>query len=413
MVKYLDTVSTNEEPKILNITLHILTISADNMPGAPQVTSNGYVNSQTGGILRFHHGKMTSNYHVRHRQDKERNQKDSFKTGSIKNPLNRYSRQIGQGYGIGKDNPPQKEPEIIDIEDGVNPDEVVGPTVPAGALDAGSSALWGYFKPVNSFTSICNNCKRTMNLSSSESDSNLSTSSSPMVQHLMKCLDPSEYKAFIKKRETRLETERKETEKKKEHEFEINLKKGPLLTSVVKGAPIWCIFKPMTMFKPSGLPQSENATCMIKGCFKVIRIIRQSATAMIVHLADEHSAIHDLYVENHKKPVRELSEILKDNEREQNIKAMEANASKLTKKSDSNKSDDSNKPKEMSLSNNLTNNKVASRKRTMVYEEDERTTREFEKFSNTNSALRGYFTELGILFAKCKSCHTTLKVEVS
>ena len=217
---------------------------------------------------------------------------------------------------------------------------------------------------------------------------------------------------IIKKREMRLDTERKETEKKKEHEFEINLKKGPLLTSVVKGAPIWCIFKPMTMFKPSGLPQSENATCMIKGCFKVIRIIRQSATAMIVHLADEHSFIHDLYVENHKKPVRELSEILKENEREQNRIAIDAKANILTKAND-NKSGDNNKPKEMSLSNNLTNNKVASRKRTMVYEEDERTTREFERFSNTNSALRGFFTELGILFAKCKSCHTTLKVEVS
>ena len=32
------------------------------MPGAPQVTSNGYVSSQPGGVLRFHHGKMTSRH---------------------------------------------------------------------------------------------------------------------------------------------------------------------------------------------------------------------------------------------------------------------------------------------------------------------------------------------------------------
>ena len=67
-----------------------------NMP-APQAVSNGYVSSQTGGILRFSHGKMTSSYHVRHRQDRDRNQKESYLTGSIKNPLNRYSRQIGLG----------------------------------------------------------------------------------------------------------------------------------------------------------------------------------------------------------------------------------------------------------------------------------------------------------------------------
>ena len=376
------------------------------MPGAPQVTSNGYVSSQPGGVLRFHHGKMTSNYHVRHRQDTERNQKESFQTGSIKNPLNRYSRQIGQGYGIGKDSDKKAPAEVFDVEDGVNPDEVVGPSVPAGALDAGSSALWGYFKPINSFTSICNNCKRTMNLSSKESDSNLANSASPMVQHLMKCLDPNEYKAFIKKRENRLETEKKEIAKKKEHEFEINLKKGPLLTSVVKGAPIWCIFKAMTMFKPPGLPQSENATCMIKGCFKVIRIIRQSATAMIVHLADEHHAIHDIYVEHHKKSTRELSEILKEHEKETNIIAMKEKSELLNKAND--------KPfKDMSLSNNTSNNKVAARKRRQEYEEDEKITREQEHFSNPNSTLRGYFTELGILFAKCKHCHNTLKVEVS
>merc|ERR1711923_390794 len=232
-----------------------------------------------------------------------------------------------------------------------------------------------------------------------------------MVQHLMKCLDPNEYKAFIKKRESRLETEKKEVAKKKEHEFEINLKKGPLLTSVVKGAPIWTIFKAMTMFKPCGLPQSENATCMIKGCFKVIRIIRQSATAMIVHLADEHHAIHDLYVENHKKPTRELLEILKDHEKETNILAMKEKSELLNKANEEKKASDSSKFKDMSLSNNTSNNKVANRKRKDVYEEDEKTTREQEHFSNQNSAIRAYFTELGILFAKCKTCHTTLKVE--
>ena len=160
------------------------------------------------------------------------------------------------------------------------------------------------------------------------------------------------------------------------------------------------------MFLPSGLPQSENATCMIKGCFKVIRIIRQSATAMIVHLADEHHAIHDIYVANHKKSTRELSEILKEHEKETNIIAMKEKSDALNKASES-------KFKDMSLSNNTSNNKVSARKRRAEYEEDEKTTREQEHFSNSNSALRGYFIELGVLFAQCKSCHTTLKVEVS
>ena len=51
-------------------------------------------------------------------------------------------------------------------------------------------------------------------------------------------------------------------------------------------------------------------------------------------------------------------------------------------------------------------------KRKSSYEEDEKTTNEYENFNNSNSPLRAYFLPLGMLYAKCKSCHTTLSVEV-
>ena len=365
---------------------------------APQITTNGYVGSQSGGVLRFHHGKMTSNYHVRHRQDRDRNQKESYKTGSIKNPLNRYSRLIGEGVGVDKVGSQSKEAEIIELDEGVNPDEEVGPSLPSGALNEGSSALWGYFMPLNSFTCKCNKCQRTLNISSSE-DTKFASSSSPMVQHLIKCLEPAQYKEFIRKRETRYESEKKELEKEKKNELGEALKKGPLLTSVIKGAPIWCLFKTMTKFTPSGLPEYENATCMAKGCFKVVRIIRQSATAMIVHLADEHAKLHDLYVENHKKPIRELLELIKEHDKEQDQWNKVESANKITKQKET-----SDKP-------NITLS-FHGRKRKESYEEDEKTTREYENFTNSNSTLREYFVPLGMLYAKCKNCHATVSVEV-
>ena len=367
---------------------------------APQIVQNGYISSQTGGVLRFHQGRMTSNYHVRHRQDRERNQKESYKTGSIKDPLNRYSRKIGLGVGIDK----HQTPEIIDVEDGVNPDEEVGPSLPEGGLDGASSALWSYFMPLNSFTCKCNKCQRTLNISSSE-DAKLASSSSPMVQHLMKCLENSEYKDFIRKRETRYETEKKELDKEKKNEVENAMKKGPLLTSVMKGAPIWCLFKQMTSFKPSGLPESENATCMIKGCYKVVRILRQSATAMIVHLADEHAKLHDLYVENHKRSTRELLDTIKEYDKEQDQINKVEKANKIANQQNINTKND--KPNNITLSFN-------GRKRKETYEEDEKTTREHEHFNNSNSTLREYFVPLGMLpLAKCKTCHSTVSVQVS
>ena len=64
----------------------------------------------------------------------------------------------------------------------------------------------------------------------------------------MKCLDPKEYKEFIQKRELRYESERKKVDLEREEQSESAIKKGPLLTSVMKGAPIWNFFKQMNTF---------------------------------------------------------------------------------------------------------------------------------------------------------------------
>ena len=397
---------------------------------APQAVSNGYVSSQTGGILRFSHGKMTSSYHVRHRQDRDRNQKESYLTGSIKNPLNRYSRQIGLGVGVDKNSiGKQTNAEVIDLEDGVNPDLEVGPSVPDSGLDGASTTLWCYFMPLNSFTCKCNKCQRTLNISSSE-ETTLGISSSPMVEHLMKCLEPSEYKDFIKKRETRYENEKKDIEKEKKIEVEANLRKGPLLTSVVKGAPIWSLFKPMTTFLPSGLPASENATCMVKNCFKVIRIVRESATAMIVHLAQEHEILHDIYNQNYKRSVRELRELITEHNDEVEKLLKSEKATKLLdkiSKGDTNtmrhniskvdNKDVRDNGDYLSFNNYWRSDSLIPgnkrNKKGSSYEEDDKTTKEYERFSNSESTLRDFFVPLGTLYAKCKNCHTTIGVEVS
>ena len=362
---------------------------------APQQVSNGYVQSNNGGVLRFHHGKMTSSYHVRQRQDKYRNQKESYQTGTISNPLNRYSRKIGHGAGIEKKKQSQlPDTEVIEIDDGVNPDVEVGPAIPDGGAHGAASALWSYFMPLNSFTCKCNRCHLVLNLPSSE-NTKLGSSSSPMVQHLMKCLETAEYKEFIHKRETRYDNEKKELDKQKREEVELSLKKGPLLTSVVKGAPIWCLFRQMKTFLPNGLPDSDFATCMIKDCFKVVRIVRQSASAMILHLADDHVKFHDLYLENHKKTSKELRKLIQDQENEEDRLLKSEKADKLAQKQ----------------KENINPNSISKRKSS--YEEDEKTTNEYENFNNSNSTLRDYFVPLGMLYAKCKSCHTTLSVEVS
>ena len=123
---------------------------------------------------------------------------------------------------------------------------------------------------------------------------------------------------------------------------------------------------------------------------------------MIVHLADEHAKLHDLYVENHKKSIRELLEAIKEHDQEESQINKVEKANKIAKQ---NVNSEDDKP-QITLSFN-------GRKRKQSYDEDEKTTREHEKFNNSNSTLREYFVPLGMLYAKCKSCHSTVSVQVS
>ena len=175
----------------------------------------------------------------------------------------------------------------------------------------------------------------------------------------------------------------------------------------MKGAPIWNFFKQMNTFLPSGLPDSEFVTCLEKGCFKVVRIVRQTATAMIMHLADEHVRLHDLYIENHRKSAKELRELKKECQAEEEQSTKMEKANKLAQQG----SGSNQKTNIQSISIESSQFLFSEDKRQIF--EEENITKEFEDFSNSNSTIREYFVPIGMLYAKCKTCHLTLSIQVS
>ena len=410
----------------------------------PQPTQNGHVASSQRGTMRYHVGKngnhkgqMTSAYYIRNRIDAQNNQKESYITGSMKNPLNRYNRMIGEGVGIDKDaiasgtivNKTQsqsswasydiikkrldkdieiiedkKEIEIVEIEDGVDPDLEIGPQIPEGANKGAASALWAYYMLLNSNSCKCNKCHRILNLPTSDA-AVLGESSSPMVEHLMKCLDPNEYKDFVEKREVRYERNRRDTELKKIRECEDACEmKAPLLTSIEKGAPIWKFFKAMN---------DDFATCLAKGCYKVVRIIRKSGASMIVHLADEHPKVHDLYVENHKKSSKELDELITEHHAESRHEKKVENATKMIVRRTSSSEQGPAGPlkilPEIDAGRLLNKAKILLGESPVTMKLQPITIGE-EDFSDPNSIIREYFVPLGVNFANCKVCHVNLKL---
>ena len=395
---------------------------------SPQSTSNGYVAGPQQGVMRWHHGKKSSTYYVRRRQDNERNQKESYQTSSIKNPVNRYSRQIGQGVGIDKQhvkaNGEHINSNIVELNDTAeeaddekeqhDPDLVIGPKIHQNAADGGASTIWLYFTPLNSSSGKCNKCHVVIHLPSSGSD--FSGSSSPMVQHLMmKCLSPEEYKEFIRKRETRYENKRKILEKRTEGEHNPKKLKATLMTSVEKEAPIWFFFKRIN---------TEFARCLANDCFMLIRIVRETASALILHLGSDHGSLHDFYIENHQRPAKELCELLeahqKEEKRARKIEKAEQLVNKAVKHAQNTTIQEfkpdaqSLLPKAKSLFDDVTDLTVGQGNNRKFGIGDSKSSQlAHEDFSNSSSSIREYFVPLGMLYAKCKLCYATLSIRVS
>ena len=148
---------------------------------------------------------------------------------------------------------------------------------------------------------------------------------------------------------------------------------------------------------------------------------------MIVHLAQEHEILHDIYNQNYKRSVRELRELITEHNDEVEKLLKSEKATKLLDKiskgdnkeirSKVDSKDIRDNGDYLSFNNYWRSDSLIPgnkrNKKGSSYEEDDKTTKEFERFSNSDSTLRDFFVPLGTLYAKCKNCHTTIGVEVS